>query len=148
MITLKWSAPSNAASYNLKRSTTNGGPYSLIANVGVTNYSDPAVNPGTTYYYVVSATNSAGESANSLQASAIPLPSLVSTNLNLQASGNQLQLSWPPDHLGWRLQVQTNDLSTGLGANWVDWPGATNVCQTNIVIDPNNGPVFLRLIYP
>lgn len=148
LITLQWSAPSNAASYNLKRSTTNGGPYSIIANVGVTNYSDPAVNPGTAYYYVVAATNAVGESANSLQAGAIPLPSLVSTNLNVQAGGNQLQLSWPQDHLGWRLQIQTNNLNSGLGANWVDWPGSTNVIQTNILINPANGPVFLRLIYP
>jgi polygalacturonase len=147
-ITLTWFASSNTSSYNLKRSTTNGGSYSTIANVAATNYSDAAVNPGTTYFYVVSGTNSAGESANSIQASAVPLPSLVSTNLNFQVSGNQMQLSWPQDHLGWRLQIQTNDLSSGLGTNWFDWPASTNVFQTNIVINPANGPVFLRLTYP
>lgn len=148
LINLKWFTPSNAASYNLRRSTTNGGTYSIIANVTVTNYSDTAVNPGTTYFYVVSATNSTGESANSIQASVVPLPSLVSTNLNFQLNGNQLQLIWPQDHLGWRLQIQTNNLNSGLGTNWVDWPGSTNVFQTNLVINPINGSIFLRLVYP
>ena len=73
--------------------TTNGGTYSLIANVASHKlFRYGGGNPGTTYYYIVSATNSTGESANSIQASAIPLPSLVSTNLNFQTSENQLQL--------------------------------------------------------
>jgi hypothetical protein len=106
------------------------------------------VNPGTTYYYVVTATNSAGESSPSIQASATPLPSMVAINTGFQINGNQLQLSWPQDHLGWRLQVQTNGVNQGLGTNWVDWPGSTNVCQMNCVIGPTNGSVFFRLVYP
>jgi polygalacturonase len=148
LIMLNWSASSNAMGYNLKRSTTNGGTYSTIASLAGTNYSDATVSPGVTYLYVVIATNFLQESANSIQASAVPLPSLVSTNLNFQTSGNQLQLSWPQDHLGWRLQIQTKDLSSGLDTNWVDWPDSTNVFQTNIVINPENGSVFLRLVYP
>jgi hypothetical protein len=148
LINLKWFTPSNAASYNLKRSTTNGGPYSLRANLTATNYSDSAVTPGTTYYYVVAATNAAGESGNSVQASAAPLPSNVSTNLSFQPSGNQLQLSWPADHIGWRLQIQTNSLDNGLGSSWVTVPNSTNTTAANILIDPSNGSVFLRLIYP
>jgi len=147
-INLRWFASSNASSYNLKRSTTNGGTYSIIVNVTATNNSDAAVILGTTYFYVVSATNSFAESANSIQASAGPLPSPVSTNLNFQVNGNQLQFSWPPDHLGWRLQIQTNSPNSGLGTNWVDWPDSTNFFQTNIVINPANGSVFLRLVYP
>ena len=148
LINLQWSASSNADSYNLKRSTINGGSYTIIVNLAATNYSDAEVNPSMTYYYVVSATNAAAESANSIQASAIPLPSLVSTNLNFQVNGDQLHLSWPTDHLGWRLQIQTNDLNTGLGTNWVDWPDSTNIFQKNIFIDSANGSVFLRLVYP
>ena len=33
------------------------------------------------------------------------------TNITASVSGNTLQLSWPPDHIGWRLQVQTNSES-------------------------------------
>ena len=72
-VSLSWSASTSAASYNVKRSTTNGGPYNTaIASPTVTNYSDTTVTNGTTYYYVVSAVNTAGQSANSTQASATP----------------------------------------------------------------------------
>jgi enterochelin esterase-like enzyme/fibronectin type 3 domain-containing protein len=75
---LRWTASSNATSYNVKRATTNGGPYSTVANVAGTNYTDrgviggATVIGGTTYYYVVSALNLGGESTNSSQASVTP----------------------------------------------------------------------------
>jgi Glycosyl hydrolases family 28 len=147
LINLNWFTPSNAASYNLKRSTTNGGPYSLQANLAATNYSDSAVMPGTTYYYVVTATNAAGESGNSIQASAAPLPSTVSTNLSFQVSGNQLQVSWPADHIGWRLEVQTNNPDVGLSSNWVSL-GYDTTSQVSLPINASNGSVFYRLVYP
>jgi hypothetical protein len=147
LINLKWFTPSNAASYNLKRSTTNGGPYALLANLAATNYSDSVVTPGTTNFYVVAATNAAGESGNSIQASAAPLPSNVSTNLNFQASGNQLQVSWPADHIGWRLEVQTNNLAVGLSTNWVSL-GYDTTNQVSLLTNPSNGSVFYRLVYP
>ena len=62
----------NETAYILARSTTNGGPYTTLAsfNINTTNYSDTSVTPGTTYYYIVRATNYLGTSANSSQASA------------------------------------------------------------------------------
>jgi hypothetical protein len=75
-------------------------------------------------------------------------PSLVPTNIVTQVSGNLLQLSWPQDHQGWRLEVQTNSLGQGLSANWVTIPNSTNVISTNIIIDPGNANVFFRLVYP
>ena len=100
------------------------------------------------YFYVVSAVSAGGESTNSLPASAIPLPSNQPTNLVLQASGGQLQSSWPQDHLGWRLDNPTNSLGLGLATNWVNVPNSTNVMATNIVVNPTSGAVFLRLVYP
>ena len=148
LIGLNWSASSNAAGYNLYRSTTNGGSYSIIASLAGTNFADMAVSPGVTYYYVVTATNFPQESADSIQASAVPLPSLATTNLNFQMNGNQLQLSWPADHLGWRLQIQTNSLADGIGTNWVTVPNSTNIISTNVIMSATNGSVFFRLIYP
>ena len=69
-VALIWLAVSNAASYNVKRAVTCGGPYTLLANVTATNFTDTGVVVGITYYYVVSALNPAGESTNSAQASA------------------------------------------------------------------------------
>ena len=69
-------------------------------------------------------------------------------NLGVQVSGGQLTLSWPGDHTGWRLQVQTNDLSTGISTNWYDVPGSDTINQTNITVTPDNGSVFYRLVYP
>jgi hypothetical protein len=69
---LSWSASSGATSYNVKRSTTNGGPYTTIASPTTTGYTDTGLTNGTTYYYVVSAVNTAGQSANSSQVSATP----------------------------------------------------------------------------
>jgi fibronectin-binding autotransporter adhesin len=74
--------------------------------------------------------------------------STTPTSITAVVSGNQLTLSWPADHIGWRLQVQTNSISTGLSSNWVDVPGSTLVNSVSMTIDPANGAVFFRMVYP
>ncbi len=69
-VSLNWSASSSATSYNLKRSTTNGGPYATIVNRTTTSYTNTGLAPGTTFYYVVTALNGAGESSGSIQVAA------------------------------------------------------------------------------
>jgi hypothetical protein len=78
----------------------------------------------------------------------VPSVSLAPTSIVATASGNALALSWPTDHLGWRLQVQTNALGTGLGTNWVTLPGSELVTGANITINPASGAVFYRLLSP
>jgi fibronectin type 3 domain-containing protein len=73
-VVLSWSASSGATSYNVKRATVSGGPYTIIASSSSTSYTNSGLTNGTTYYYVVSAVNSGGESANSSQLSATPQP--------------------------------------------------------------------------
>jgi hypothetical protein len=87
-VSLTWSASSGAASYNVKRSTTSGGPYTIIAT-GVTaaSYTDSGLVNGTTYYYVVSAVNGNGESANSNEASATPVGA-AATSISINFVGN------------------------------------------------------------
>jgi fibronectin type 3 domain-containing protein len=71
-VSLSWSAGAGATTYNVKRATVSGGPYTTVASVPGTNYTNTGLTNGTTYYYVVSAINAGGESANSAQASATP----------------------------------------------------------------------------
>ena len=68
-VTLTWTGSAGATGYNVKRSTTAGGPYTTIASTTDVTYKDRFAPFGTTVYYVVSATNSVGESANSTSAS-------------------------------------------------------------------------------
>jgi hypothetical protein len=78
----------------------------------------------------------------------MPAAPLDRTNIVAAVSGNILTLSWPANHLGWHLQVQTNVPGSGLTTNWVVVPGSDLVTSTNIPINPANGAVFHRLVYP
>jgi hypothetical protein len=70
------------------------------------------------------------------------------TNLISVVSNNALTLSWPADHIGWRLQAQTNGLNLGLTTNWVDISDSAGTNQVSFPIDPGNGAVFFRLVFP
>lgn len=70
------------------------------------------------------------------------------TNITFSVSGGNLNLSWPADHLGWALQVQTNTVSKGISTNWVTVPNSTTVNSMSFPIVPANGTVFYRLMYP
>ena len=86
-VNLSWNASAGAATYNVKRSTTNGGPYNTaVASPTATNYIDTTVTNGTTYYYVVSAVNTAGQSANSAQASATPASPTANVTITVNPS--------------------------------------------------------------
>jgi hypothetical protein len=91
---LAWTASPGATSYNIKRSLTNGGPYSTISTVlAASNYSDTAIANGASYYYVVTAVDANGESLPSNQAAAsIPLPKL---NGVYTVNNHNVTLSWP-----------------------------------------------------
>ena len=70
-----------------------------------------------------------------------PPPASIMTSVN----GNSLVLTWPVNQ-GWRLQVQTNSIATGLSTNWTDVPGATSPFTTNT--SSGSDCVFYRLTYP
>ncbi|MEB2774674.1 LamG-like jellyroll fold domain-containing protein [Algoriphagus sp. D3-2-R+10] len=71
-INLSWNASLSATSYNVKRATASGGPYTTISSLDTTSFSDTDVNHSITYYYVVSAINELGESEDSEEVSATP----------------------------------------------------------------------------
>ena len=72
-VVLSWNAARSATSYNVKRSTSPGGPFTTVASVSVPGYSDSSVLAGTTYYYVVSSVNTFGEGTNSSSRSSLGL---------------------------------------------------------------------------
>ena len=71
-VSLSWTASHGASSYSIKRSTASGGPYTPIGTATTNSYVDTSVTQGTTYYYVVTASNSSGQSGDSNQVSATP----------------------------------------------------------------------------
>src|SRR2546430_2206370 len=70
-VNLTWNAGTGATGYYVKRSTSSGTEVQIAAQ-SATAYSANSVSNGTTYYYVVSAYNSYGQSANSAEVSDTP----------------------------------------------------------------------------
>src|ERR1039458_9939307 len=108
--------------------------------------SAPAVVPAS---YTVTATYS-GDATYIGSTSTLTVGSGVNTtptNIVTSVSGNQLTLTWPADHTGWTLQVQTNSINTGLSTTWYNVPGSTTINQMTFTINPANPTVFYRLKY-
>jgi fibronectin type 3 domain-containing protein len=97
-ISLTWNASTGATQYELERATVSGGPYTQIGAPTAPNYTDVGLSNGTTYYYVVSAGNSAGMSANSSEVSATPsttsTPPAAPTGVAATAGNMQVTLTW------------------------------------------------------
>ena len=67
-ISLFWSALVGATSYSVKMSKTSGGPYTTLkSGLTTTTFDVTGLTKSTTYFFVISATNSVGESPNSPQ---------------------------------------------------------------------------------
>lgn len=97
-VSLSWSASAGADTYRVHRSTVSGGPYTTIASgLTATSHLDTTVSNGTTYFYVATAVNAAGESLNSNQASATPqVPTVPAapTGLTATAGKRKVSLAW------------------------------------------------------
>ncbi|HEU0185818.1 MAG TPA: LamG-like jellyroll fold domain-containing protein [Blastocatellia bacterium] len=97
-IALSWAAAPGAPGYSVKRATTAGGPYTTISTGVISaSYLDIGLTPSATYYYVVSAGNLAGESADSAPANATTLdlrPPLAPTGLVAASGDARVALNW------------------------------------------------------
>ena len=97
-VSLTWTASSGAASYHVKRSTVSGGPYTQVGAPTAAAYADTGLTNGTTYYYVVTALNTAGESGNSAEVNAKPAAPLqipaVPVGVVATAGNAQVGLTW------------------------------------------------------
>jgi regulation of enolase protein 1 (concanavalin A-like superfamily) len=94
--TINWTSVPNATSYILMRSTTPGGPYTLVAS-GLTgpSYTDTGLINGTTYYYQVVATNSVAQSSGSGEVNSTPVTPVPGA-LSAGAWNGEVDLKWSP----------------------------------------------------
>ena len=144
---LSWNAASTATGYKIKRSLTSGSGYvNIVTNSNLT-FTNTGLANGTLYYFVVSATNSFGESTNSAPVSARPTSS-ASVAIGVTNAPGQLLFGWPAYQTGWQLQSQTNDFTTGLGTNWINLPASMQTNQMTVPLNSTNGSVFFRLVRP
>ena len=133
-VTLNWTASAGAMSYNVKRSTASGGPYTTIAS-GVTGTSctNTGLTNGITYYYVVTALNTAGESPNSSEVIAQPNgPPTAPTSLTATAGNGQVSLSWAASAGAVSYNVKRATLSGGPYTTVVSGLGTTSYTDTGI----------------
>ena len=70
---------------------------------------------------------------------------LMPPRMNAAVLSGMVHLSWPPDHLGWRLE--TNAIGLSATNAWFPYPGSDTV--TNLLAPLGaSGNVFFRLTYP
>jgi hypothetical protein len=96
-IDLTWDVSSDARSYNIKRASTSGGSYTqLVTGTTETSYSDTERPERTTYYYVITAVNLAGQSDDSTEANATTLnsPPAMPSGLTAAAGDSVVTLNW------------------------------------------------------
>jgi fibronectin type 3 domain-containing protein len=117
-VTLSWTASSGATSYNVYRGTTANGESTTAIATGITttSYTNTGLTNGTTYYYKVTASNSAGTSGYSNEASATPTAPVSVVNIN---SGGPATGSWIAD-------AYFNTGSTFSSAATINTSGVTN----------------------
>ncbi|MEO7100571.1 MAG: LamG-like jellyroll fold domain-containing protein, partial [Luteolibacter sp.] len=133
LVTLTWTASSGATSYNIKRSTTDGGGYLTIDTSASATYTDSTVTNGTTYYYVVTAVGANGESAASAQALATPpAPPAAPTGLTATAGNTTVTLAWNASSGATSYNIKRSDVS-GSGYELVGTTSATGYVDSDVV---------------
>ncbi len=95
---LTWAVTITATGYRVYRSVASGTGYKLVSKPAANSYQDTGLTNGITYYYVVSATNAAGESAVSPQVQAVPThpnaPAAPTSLTALLAANGVVSIHW------------------------------------------------------
>lgn len=122
-IGVSWTGSSGAATYNVYRSTTSGGPYNFLGSTANLSYSDNSAIVGTFYYYVITTVNSSGaESSYSGGGNTVVLTGSVSPDIPAP---------------GWAEEALASDEASGGGSG----PAASNsVCLASGVEESHPGP--------
>jgi len=94
---LEWDAIQNFT-YNVKRSTSLGGPYIAVGNTSTPKFTDTGVSNGSTYYYVIAAIDSIGELPPGTAVTAKPAAGQHTYLKFDEASGTRVIDSWGATH--------------------------------------------------
>ena len=99
-VVLEWTAPANdggspITGYNVYRSATETGTYSLIGSPTEPTFMNVGLTNGQTYWYEVGAVNEAGEGARTAPVSSVPFTTPdAPTGLMATAGDSSVTLSW------------------------------------------------------
>lgn len=151
--TISWSAAAGATSYNVKRSSVSGVPYTYVT-VGTTKnltFTDQsATGPvGTTYYYVVTAVSYGAESAASSEVSIVTIPSI--TVNNLPSAADVTGWGFSPGSSGLTpttIQTDTAGGSTGAFQDVSLTPNTTYEAKVTFYSDAAVGTLSLAIYTP
>ncbi|MEO8247091.1 MAG: alpha-glucosidase C-terminal domain-containing protein, partial [Chloroflexota bacterium] len=101
-VTLHWEAAADATAYTVWRSLLAGGGYGVVGTVSGTTFEDATVRNGSSYHYVVTAVDAAGNaSPRSREAIALPEVTVADARLDMPARVEQpLSAVGPGTELG------------------------------------------------
>ncbi|MGB8294590.1 MAG: fibronectin type III domain-containing protein [Polyangia bacterium] len=151
-ISLTWPALAGVTSYSVWRSVTPGTGYTsattITACTATCSYEDINVSSGTTYYYVVTASNGKCSSLDSVEVSAAPncTPTAAPTNLTAEVNNGSVALTWDVTAGAVSYRIERS-LTSGSGYNTVftsSTPSFTDATVINgttyyYVVEANNG---------
>ncbi len=132
VVSLSWTGSTGASSYNVYQGTASGAETLLKSGVTTASYSDTTVANGTTYFYQVSAVNSAGTSAKSGEASATP----QAVTTAAQLLGNPGFENGSANPAPWAASTGVIDSSTGEPAHagtWKAWMDGYGRAHTDTI---------------
>ena len=97
-INISWSAVTGASGYEVYRSTSSAGAYTLISTTTATSYNNTGLTTNSTYYYKVRAYRMVGTvkvySGFSTVISAKPIPAIPTSVKAVSSSYNSINISW------------------------------------------------------
>ena len=143
--TLSWTTVSNATTYVVLRSTTSGGPYTIVASgLTGTTYTDTGLTNGVTYYYVVTAENSLAQSSGSTQTSGYPVPPVPAAPTGLSGIGwnGEVDLSWTAASTATSYNVKRATVSGGSYTTIASGVTTTTYADTTAV----NGTTYYYVV--
>jgi fibronectin type 3 domain-containing protein len=136
-IRVSWSSVSRASSYKVYRAASPSGPYAEVGSPSSSPYTDTGLSPDTTYYYLVTAVNSAGESGYTSYTSATTSGNAPSAPTGVSAaaqSSSSIRVSWSSVSGASSYKVYRSTSPSGLYAE-VGSPSSSPYTDTGLLPD-------------